>query len=76
MECIEMMVLEKFITRFCKVGAQDYKWTNVAIDKETGDIMDLKKLLKHPKYTETWTRAASNEYGRLSQGCGTKKDGT
>ena len=36
--------------------------------------MDLKKLSKHPKYTETWTRVASNEYGRLFEGCGTKKD--
>ena len=38
--------------------------------------MNLKKLLKHPKYTETWTKAASNEYGHLFQGCGRNKDGT
>ena len=38
--------------------------------------MDLKKLLKYPKYTETWTRATSNEYGRLFKGCGRKEDGT
>ena len=38
--------------------------------------MNLKKLLKHPKFTETQTKAASNEYGRLFQGCGRNKDGT
>ena len=31
--------------------------------------------MKHPKYTKTWTRAASNEYGQLFQGCGRKKNG-
>ena len=38
--------------------------------------MNLEKLLKHPKYTETWTKAASNEYGQLFQGCGRNKDGS
>ena len=36
--------------------------------------MDLKKLLKHPKYTETWTRAAINEQRQLFQDCGRNKD--
>ena len=52
MECVEMMALEAINKGFGKVGAQDYKWANVVIDEETGDVMDLKKLLKHPKYTE------------------------
>ena len=38
--------------------------------------MNLKKLMKYPKYTETWTRAAANEYGRLFQGCGSNDDGS
>ena len=38
--------------------------------------MNLEKLLKHPKYTETWTRAAANEYGRLFQGCRSNEDGS
>ena len=75
-ECIEMMALEVVNNGFSKVGAQDYKWANVFIDKVTGDILDLKELLNHPKYTETWTRAASNEYGRLFQGYGRKEYGT
>ena len=55
MECVEMMVLEAVNKGFRTVEAQDYKWANIVIDEETGDVMDLKKLLKHPKYTEVWT---------------------
>ena len=32
--------------------------------------------MKHPKYTQTWTRAAANEYGRLFHGCGNNEDGS
>ena len=46
------------------------------IDKEIGDVMDLEKLLKHPKYTEAWILAAANEYERLFQGCRKNKDST
>ena len=76
MECIKMMALEAINTGFGTVGPQDYKWTNVVIDEETGDMMNLKKLLRHPKYTKTWTRAAANEYRRLSQRCGRNEDGS
>ena len=62
MECIEMMALKAVNTSFETVGAQDYKQANLFINKETGDVMDLKKLLVHQKYTETWMTAASNEY--------------
>ena len=76
MECIEMMALEAVNKGFGDVGSQDYKWANVVIDKETGCVIDLKKLLKHPKYTKTWTRAASNEYGRSFQSCRTTANAT
>ena len=65
------MALETVVnTGFGNVGSQDYKWANVVIDIETWDVMNVKQLMDNPKYTETWTRAASNEYGRLFQGCG------
>ena len=76
MECIEMMALEAVNNGFGDIGSQDYKWANIVIDKETGNVMDLEKLLKHPKYIKTWTRAASNEFGKLFQGYGTTADGT
>jgi hypothetical protein len=50
--------------------AQCYKYANAVINEDTGNVLDLKKLLKDPKYSETWSKAASNEYGRLFQGCG------
>ena len=51
MECIRMMVLEIINTGFGTVGPQDYEWANVVINEEPGDVMNLKKLLRCPKYT-------------------------
>ena len=59
-----MMALEAINTTFGTIGGQDNHYANVVIDEETGDAMNLKKLLKHPKYTDVWTRATANEYGR------------
>ena len=76
MECIEMMALEAINKRFETLGPQDYEWANAVIDEETGDVMNLKKLMRHPKYTETWTRAAAKEYKHLFQGCNRNNDGS
>ena len=70
------MALQAIDSGFGTVGSQDYKYANAVIDEETGEVMNLRKLMKHPKYTETWTRAAANEYGRLFQGCGNNNDGS
>ena len=53
---------------------QHYKYCNAVIDEETGKMMELRDLLKHPKYQETWTRACSNEFGRLFQSVGKNAD--
>ena len=52
MECVEMVALVAINKGFREIGAQEYRWANAVIDEETGDVMDLEKLLKHPKYTE------------------------
>ena len=70
------MALEAVNTGFGTIGDQNYKYVNIVIDKEIGDVMNLKKLLKHPKYTKTWTRAAVNKYESLFQGCGRNEDGS
>ena len=70
------MALQAVNTGFGTVGAQDYKYASAVIDEERGEVMNLEKPLKHPKYTEMWTKAVANEYGRLFQGCGRNKDGT
>jgi hypothetical protein len=59
-----------------KTDEQCYKYANAVIDEETGKVLELKQLLKDPKHKETWSKAASNEYGRLFQGCGRKDDGS
>jgi hypothetical protein len=56
---------------------QDYKYKACAvIDETTGKSMEYRDLLKDPKHKDTWSRAASNEFGRLFNGVGTKEDGT
>lgn len=55
---------------------QGYKYANVVIDDENGDVLEYRDLLKHKRYKDTWEKAGSNEYGRLFQGCGKKEDGS
>ena len=76
MECVEMMALEAVNTRFGTIGEQNYHYANAVIDEETGKVMNLKRLLNHPKYMETWTQASANKFGRLFQGCGRNEDGS
>ena len=76
MECVEMMALEAVNTRFGTIGGKNYHYANAVINEETGKVMNLKRLLNHPKYMETWTRASANEFGRLFQGCGRNEDGS
>ena len=38
--------------------------------------MEYRDLLKDPRYSPTWSRSGSNEFGRLFQGVGKNKDGT
>ena len=53
MKCIQMMAVEAINKGFTTVGPKDYTWANVVIDEETGDVMNLKKLMRYPKYIET-----------------------
>ena len=63
MECVEMMALEAVNTGFGTIGGQNYHYANAVINKETGKVINLKKLLNLPKYMETWTRASANKFG-------------
>jgi hypothetical protein len=56
---------------------QEYKYrANTVIDEDTGKSMECRDLLKDPKHREDWSRAGSNEFGRLFNGVGKNKDGT
>jgi hypothetical protein len=41
-------------------------------DKETGEYLNYRQLIKDPKHRETWEQSAANKFGRLLQGL---KDG-
>ena len=58
MECIEMMALDAINNGCGDVGSQDYKWANVVIDEETGNVMDFKKLLNHQKICRTMVKSS------------------
>ena len=45
-------------------------------DKETGEYLNYRQLLKDPKHAKVWVHSAANEFGRLAQGVGTRIKGT
>ena len=46
------------------------------LDQDTGDLLEYKHLLKHPKLKETWDRGHVKEVGRLAQGLPGVVEGT
>eukprot|EP00804_Cyclotella_cryptica_P002446 CCRYP_019168-RA/>CCRYP_019168-RA protein AED:0.13 eAED:0.13 QI:0/0/0/1/0.5/0.4/5/0/1227 len=38
------------------------------LDPETGQLLEYRQLLLHPKFKEAWNISAANEFGRLAQG--------
>ena len=45
-------------------------------DKETGEYLNYRQLLKDSKHAKVWAHSAANEFGRLAQGVGTRIKGT
>eukprot|EP00804_Cyclotella_cryptica_P013280 CCRYP_007043-RA/>CCRYP_007043-RA protein AED:0.39 eAED:0.39 QI:0/0/0/1/0/0/3/0/598 len=41
---------------------------SAVIDNNTGDSLEYRHLIKHPKYQEIWSRSYANELGRLTDG--------
>ena len=41
---------------------------HAVLDQETGQLLEYRQLLKHPKLKELWNRSAADEFGRLAQG--------
>ena len=46
------------------------------LDPTTGDLLEYRHLLAHPKYAKTWSRAGTKELGRLAQGIPGVVEGT
>ena len=62
-----MMTLAAINKGFGKIEAQKYSWANGVSDVETGDVMDLKQILKHSIHTEAWTLAAAKNMDAYSK---------
>ena len=59
-----------------QVKARRREQIHTVIDMETGELLDYRKLLHHPKFKEAWSLSAANEFGRLAQGIGGRIKGT
>jgi hypothetical protein len=46
---------------------------NAVLNKDTGELMEMRHLLKNPKYSKLWGKSYTKELGQLAQGIpGTK----
>lgn len=55
---------------------QQKEQANPVLNFNTGEMLEYRQLLRHPKYREIWNRAAVNEFGQLAQGMGGRVKGT
>ena len=46
------------------------------LDLETGQLLEYRQLLRHPKFKDDWNILAANEFGRLVQGIKGKVNAT
>ena len=47
---------------------EHYDLANAVLDMDTGELLEYRQLLKHPKFAKDWNISAANEFGRLAQG--------
>eukprot|EP00956_Cyclotella_meneghiniana_P038610 scaffold156983_cov20-Cyclotella_meneghiniana.AAC.2 len=40
------------------------------LDEDTGNLLNYRQLLRHPKYRDQWKVSSANEFGRLANGVG------
>ncbi len=43
---------------------------NAVLDRDTGELLEYRQLLRSPKYQDDWNISSANEFGRLAQGVG------
>ena len=46
------------------------------LDTETGELLEYRHLIKHPKFKDDWGYSFGNEIGRLAQGMPGRNTGT
>ena len=52
------------------------EYANAVLDKETGELLEYRHLIKHPRLGPDWKHSSGNELGRLAQGLGDRVKGT
>jgi hypothetical protein len=59
-----------------RVAQRRREAAHAVLDQETGELLEYRRLLKHPRFKEVWNRSAADEFGRLAQGIGGRIKGT
>ena len=49
---------------------------NAVLDKDTGELLEMRHLLTNPKYKDVWGKSYTTELGRLAQGIPGVSEGT
>jgi hypothetical protein len=49
---------------------------NAVLDKDTGELLEMRHLLAHPKYKDVWGKSYTTELGHLAQGIPGVSEGT
>ena len=53
-----------------KFPSEFFEVANAVLDVETGELLNYRQLLRHPRLGPDWNYSAANEFGRLAQGVG------
>jgi hypothetical protein len=59
-----------------RVAQRRREAAHAVLDQETGELLEYRRLQKHPRFKEVWNRSAADEFGRLAQGIGGRIKGT
>jgi hypothetical protein len=59
-----------------RVARRQREAAHAVLDQETGELLEYRRLLKHPRFKDVWNRSAADEFGRLAQGIAGRIKGT
>jgi len=59
-----------------RVARRRREAAHTVLDQETSELLEYRRLLKHPRFKEVWNISAADEFGRLAQGIGGRIKGT
>ncbi len=71
-----LSIAERVAARRRNQQPPDVEVVHAVLDQETGQLLEYRQLLKHPRFKEVWNRSSADEFGRLAQGVGGRIKGT